>query len=234
MGIFNQHQFVLDLDCTQVPYKKKQQLRKAVTDNGGVISYILTKKTSFLVASNGAKTADSYKGRTAQKQGVPIVGVGFIEKCVQERRLLDQDDFLLVGTTANMQFGSGKITTTKTHQETKKPVKISFFNINKFKVWQWGSVNSPAYLEDNYEVAKSVLLEKTEIRSQERSFYQLELHVIPDDAFDGTSTEIHNDEVKYRFRVFIHRGGLHDMMVGILGMLHTHELHKNIASWLGV
>ncbi|XP_033635285.1 protein mono-ADP-ribosyltransferase PARP4-like isoform X2 [Asterias rubens] len=211
MGLFSQHQFVLDLDCTQFPYKKKQQLRKAVTDNGGVISYILTKKTSFLVASNGAKTADSYKGRTAQKQGVPIVGVSFIEKCVEEGRLLDKDDFLLVGTTANMQFGSGKITTTKMHHETKKPVKISFFNINKFKVWQWGNINSPAFLEDNYEVAKSVLFEK-EVRSQERSFYQLELHVIPDDVFDGTSTEIYNDELKYRFRVFIHRGDLHDVM----------------------
>ncbi|XP_071800756.1 protein mono-ADP-ribosyltransferase PARP4-like isoform X2 [Asterias amurensis] len=211
MGLFSQHQFVLDLDCTQFPYKKKQQLRKAVTDNGGVISYILTKKTSFLVASNGAKTADSYKGRTAQKQGVPIVGVSFIEKCVEEGRLLDKDNFLLVGTTANMQFGSGKITTTKTHHETKKPVKISFFNINKFKVWQWGNINSPAFLEDNYEVAKSVLFEK-EVRSQERSFYQLELHVIPDDVFDGTSTEIYNDELKYRFRVFIHRGDLHDVM----------------------
>ena len=74
---------------------------------------LLSLQTSFLVASNGAKTADSYKGRTAQKQGVPIVGVSFIEKCVEEGRLLDKDDFLLVGTTANMQFGSGKITSEK-------------------------------------------------------------------------------------------------------------------------
>ncbi|XP_038059035.1 uncharacterized protein LOC119730290 isoform X2 [Patiria miniata] len=213
MGIFSNCQISLDLDAIQVPFKKKQLLRKQVTSNGGVISYILTKKTTYLVASNGPKTADSYKGRTAQKQGVPIVSVSFIERCVEEGKLLDHDDFLLVGKTTSMQFSSGKITSTKTQQEPKKQMKVSSFNINKFKVWPWGSIDAPAYPEEKYEVAKSVLLQKTDVRSKDRIFYQLELHVVPDDVFNlARSSEDTEPEIAYTFRVFTHRGVLDNIM----------------------
>ncbi|XP_022100686.1 poly [ADP-ribose] polymerase 4-like isoform X2 [Acanthaster planci] len=213
MGIFSDCQIALDLDATQVPFKKKQLLRQQVTSNGGVISYILTKKTSYLVASNGPKTADSYKGRTAKKQGVPIISMGFIERCLEEGRLVDHEDFLLVGKTSSMQFSSGKIIAAKTQQEPKKKAKVLSFNINKIKVWPWGSVDTPAYPEDKYEIAKSVLLQKRDTRSKDRLFYHLELHVVPDDVFNlSRNTKDSGPACDHPFRVFTHRGVLDHLM----------------------
>ena len=48
-GIFHGCQIVLDLDAVQVRFKQKQELRKKITDNGGVISYIITKKVIYFV-----------------------------------------------------------------------------------------------------------------------------------------------------------------------------------------
>ena len=43
MAIFEGQQVLLDLD-TSVSFKEKQALRKNIIDNGGIISYIITKK----------------------------------------------------------------------------------------------------------------------------------------------------------------------------------------------
>jgi butyrate kinase len=43
MEIFHDCQIVLDLS-TNVNFKKKQEIRKKITENGGIISYIVTKK----------------------------------------------------------------------------------------------------------------------------------------------------------------------------------------------
>ena len=48
MKIFNGCQIVLDLS-TSVGFKKKQEIRKKITDNGGIISYIVTKKVLIRV-----------------------------------------------------------------------------------------------------------------------------------------------------------------------------------------
>lgn len=49
--IFEGLQFVLDSSSfTYVPFKKKQKLREDITTNGGVISYILTKKVRNFAA----------------------------------------------------------------------------------------------------------------------------------------------------------------------------------------
>ena len=43
MNIFSGCLIALELG-SNIPFKKKQQLRKTVTDNGGVVSFIITKK----------------------------------------------------------------------------------------------------------------------------------------------------------------------------------------------
>ena len=45
-GVFSGCQIVLDL-TTSVRFKEKAQLRKSITDNGGVVSYIVTKKVTL-------------------------------------------------------------------------------------------------------------------------------------------------------------------------------------------
>ena len=43
MGVFTGCQLGLELS-TSVPFKKKQELRKKITENDGVVSFIITKK----------------------------------------------------------------------------------------------------------------------------------------------------------------------------------------------
>ena len=69
------------------------------------------------MVNNADKGADSYKGRMAQKYGIPIVSTSFVDVSVERGELVELDDFLAVGKTAAEQFQAGKIigTTTCVH-----------------------------------------------------------------------------------------------------------------------
>ena len=51
MGIFSGCKFTVEFDAT-VRFKEKQNIRKAVTDNDGVISYTINKKVTCLFFFN--------------------------------------------------------------------------------------------------------------------------------------------------------------------------------------
>ena len=61
------------------------------------------------MVNNAEKSADSYKGRMAQKYGIPIVSTSFVDVSVERGELVEPDDFLAVGKTAAEQFQTGKI-----------------------------------------------------------------------------------------------------------------------------
>ncbi len=61
------------------------------------------------MVSDPEKAKDSYKARTAVKYGIPVVGVAFLTSCVDRKKLLDTDDFLLVGNTKAQELSAGKI-----------------------------------------------------------------------------------------------------------------------------
>ena len=61
--------------------------------------------------SNAEKAKDSYKGRMAQKYGVPILGMDFIDVCISEDRLVDAEPHIVCGTSMSHEFGSGKVVT---------------------------------------------------------------------------------------------------------------------------
>ena len=48
MGVFSDCQIAVEFG-TNVNFKKKQELRKTITDNGGVVSFIVTKKVCIAV-----------------------------------------------------------------------------------------------------------------------------------------------------------------------------------------
>lgn len=52
--VFAGCQIVLDLS-TSVGFKKKQEIRKTITENGGIISYIVTKKVTRLSKTPAAE-----------------------------------------------------------------------------------------------------------------------------------------------------------------------------------
>ena len=48
-GVFSGCQIALDL-TTSVKFKEKAKLRTSITDNGGVVSYIVTKKVHVIIS----------------------------------------------------------------------------------------------------------------------------------------------------------------------------------------
>ena len=59
---------------------------------------------------NDAEKADiSYKVKMATKYSIPVISVAYIEKCVEGGKLLNTDDYLMVGKTKSQELGSGKI-----------------------------------------------------------------------------------------------------------------------------
>ena len=66
-------------------------------------------QTTHLVVNNADKSAESYKGRMAQKYGIPIVSTSFVDVSVERGELVEPDNYLAVGKTAAEQFQTGKI-----------------------------------------------------------------------------------------------------------------------------
>ena len=59
---------------------------------------------------NDAEKADiSYKVKMATKYGIPVVSMAYIDQSVEAGKLLNTDDYLLVGMTKAEELGSGKI-----------------------------------------------------------------------------------------------------------------------------
>ncbi|XP_071956345.1 protein mono-ADP-ribosyltransferase PARP4-like isoform X2 [Antedon mediterranea] len=188
-NIFKGYQFVLDLD-PNFNFKQKKEFQKKITNNGGTINAALTNETNFLIVSNTRKTKLSYKGRTAQKNSTPIVSTDFVKRCLKEKRVVDTRVFMTLGS----EFEEGKIKG-KLSSRKLSSVKEPKFNFQEIRVWKWGDNKAPEFDEDNYEVAKSYLLQSNPF---EALFYQLELHVI---AKARRSKGKH-----FNFRVFCHYG----------------------------
>ncbi|KAJ7391390.1 Protein mono-ADP-ribosyltransferase parp4 [Desmophyllum pertusum] len=121
--IFHSCQFVVDFAASSLlSFKRKQEIRSEIVDNGGILSYILTKQTNYLVTGNSERTLSSYKGRTAVKNGIPVVSFDFITECIKSGKLLDSQPFLLSETLESQNFSSGKIVAKI--QSSKKGTKV--------------------------------------------------------------------------------------------------------------
>ena len=61
------------------------------------------------MVNNAEKAQDSYKSRMAQKWSIPVVSMEFVDKCIEAKKLLEADQFIVVGKTAAQEFSTGKI-----------------------------------------------------------------------------------------------------------------------------
>ncbi|XP_064627264.1 protein mono-ADP-ribosyltransferase PARP4-like isoform X2 [Lineus longissimus] len=201
MGIFSNCQAVLEFG-TSIRFKEKKALQTDVTDNGGVISYIITKKSSFVVAVGISNAEDTYKCRTAQKLGIPIVSANFIRDSIEAGKLLDHDGYLMAGKTRAEEFKTGKITgkaVTKLTQKKKLNV-----NISSIKVWNSDDNSAPDFNHERFQVAKFALFMVPPKDQKSQKFgkqtpkkedpetgdmYSVELHADP---------EAHDNQMKYR------------------------------------
>ncbi|KAL5457332.1 hypothetical protein EMCRGX_G034580 [Ephydatia muelleri] len=201
MGVFTDCQIALELDSS-LGFKKKSALKGKIVDNGGTISFIVTKNTTHLVVNNAEKAQDSYKSRMAQKWGIPVVGLEFVDKCLEVGKLLEADPFVVAGKTAAQQFSTGKIVASmqdKANSDKKKKRPKSTVNMNQVKVWPWPHTDpkAPEFPEDKYEIARYVYLKKFDSRSLVTSFACLEIHVV-----------LAQEGGRSLYRVFSHAGTL--------------------------
>ncbi|XP_065927968.1 uncharacterized protein [Magallana gigas] len=204
-GVLSGCQIVLDLS-TSVGFKKKQEVRSTITQNGGVISYIVTKKSTHVVLNDAEKADVSYKCKMATKFRIPVVSLDFIFDCISQGKLLDTDNFLLVGKTKAQEFSSGKISAGKSElrSDGKKKKTISTFNPKSVKAWKEKDKNMPAFDEES-EVAKFAMFQKYDKKSNSTQFGVLEIHALTRvTAFD-------NKDPPPRFCVCSHSGSVEDL-----------------------
>ncbi|KAK2557988.1 Protein mono-ADP-ribosyltransferase PARP4 [Acropora cervicornis] len=82
--IFHGVQFCIDFAAfSNLSFKRKQEIRGDIVNHGGILSYILTKQTNYLVTSKAERTLASYKGRTGQKYGIAVVSYEFLAECIK-------------------------------------------------------------------------------------------------------------------------------------------------------
>ena len=77
--------------------------------SSAILNHLCHFQTTHLVVNNAEKAQDSYKSRMAQKWGIPVVGLEFVDKCLEVGKLLEADPFVVAGKTAAQQFSTGKI-----------------------------------------------------------------------------------------------------------------------------
>ena len=81
--------------------------------------------------NNVEKAQDSYKSRMAQKWGIPVVSVMFIESCIESGKLLEPDQFVVAGKTPSEELSSGKIVGKTCFIHHPKIESLCFFCIYK-------------------------------------------------------------------------------------------------------
>ncbi|CAH3018315.1 unnamed protein product, partial [Porites evermanni] len=204
--IFHGVQFCVDFASSLLSFKEKQEIRRNIVDNGGTLSYILTKQISYLVTANSERTLSSYKGRTAVKNGIAVVSIDFVKKCIKSGKLLDPQPYLLSETRDSQNFSSGKIACQSevNKKQTKSVKKLRLPDINKIEVWKYRSADAPFFNEQSYEIAKDLVLKGTDSSGSIVSFYSLELHVVPPQVPCSGS----------RYRLFTHHGNLKRLREG--------------------
>ena len=67
-------------------------------------------QVKFIVSTNPTLTKDSYRGNAANKLGIPIVDIHFLDECIIANSLLELDRDLVLSETEKLQSGRiGKI-----------------------------------------------------------------------------------------------------------------------------
>ncbi|XP_041662697.1 protein mono-ADP-ribosyltransferase PARP4 [Cheilinus undulatus] len=93
MAVFENCSVFLDLN--NIPFKKRRKLKAAVTDNGGSLSYVINKQCSLIV-TNAAANLSSNRLRSILKFQTPVVGLNYLNDCMEKGVLLPLDEYRLI------------------------------------------------------------------------------------------------------------------------------------------
>ena len=108
IGVFHNCTVVLELP-SRMSFKDKMMWKRKITGNGGMLSYIVTKKVSFVILFEEITTKTSFKIRQCKKYYIPLLKSDFIDECLAKKKLLSKDKFIIAGLSENDDFKKGKI-----------------------------------------------------------------------------------------------------------------------------
>uniref|UniRef100_UPI00398E7C2A protein mono-ADP-ribosyltransferase PARP4 isoform X2 n=1 Tax=Pristiophorus japonicus TaxID=55135 RepID=UPI00398E7C2A len=83
---------VVVLDVKELPIKEKNKLKTAVKNNDGIISYLVNRQCTHVVASD-LNTVSSSRLKAIQRYNIPVVNLDYIASCIKEGKLLDVNSY---------------------------------------------------------------------------------------------------------------------------------------------
>ncbi|CAC5400316.1 PARP2_3_4 [Mytilus coruscus] len=174
LGLFQNNTVVLELPSS-MSFKEKMSWKKKITANGGTLSYIVTKKVSFVVVFEDVVEKSSYKIRQCQKYHIPLVQSLYIDDCMSQNKLLTKDKFIVSGLPENDNFKKGKIVGKNPQGLIKRKKKKVQVNLNNMKCWTYTDPGAPYDPDIPYVLAKWTLLKN------KNKVQILEIHVLTDE-----------------------------------------------------
>ncbi|XP_062605822.1 uncharacterized protein LOC134267631 isoform X2 [Saccostrea cucullata] len=183
-NLFHNCTFVLEFDSL-TRFKVKQCWRRKITENGGTISYVFTRKTNYVVLFGDMLEKSSYKQRQAVRYSVPVVRCEFITDSIEQQEILPTAKYEVGEPLTGKNFRKGRITKlqkAKTYLNARHQKAV---NLNAIKSWSLDDPEAPSPNDDKYEVAKWALLKSSKM-----------VHII----------EVHALTSSEKFRLY-HQGG---------------------------
>ncbi|XP_061196330.1 uncharacterized protein LOC133204592 [Saccostrea echinata] len=186
-NLFHNCTFVLEFDSL-TRFKVKQCWRRKITENGGTVSYVFTRKTNYVVLFGDMLEKSSYKQRQAVRHNVPVVRCEFITDSIEQHEILSTVKYEVGEPLTGKNFRKGRISKlqkAKTYLDLKRRKAV---NLNALKSWSLDDPEAPSANDDKYEVAKWALLKSLKM-----------VHVIEVHALTSS-------EKSEKFRLY-HQGG---------------------------
>lgn len=187
--LFDKCQIVLDLPLT-LKMKEKQELRKKIIDNGGIVSYMITKMTKFVICVEA--NINSTKQKIAKRYGIPVVREEYIDTCLKNEKLLDTKSFLISNEIHLNEFRKGKIFVNSNAEQQFRPVEVS---LNSLTIYPYEDLSG-------YELIKPVILKEkvhkiSTNNNVKYNFCVIELHA---------SSNKENIDIGKQFCIFVEEG----------------------------
>nr|XP_046221824.1 protein mono-ADP-ribosyltransferase PARP4 isoform X3 [Oncorhynchus gorbuscha] len=170
MALFDNCFVVLELK--NLPYKEKNRLKLAITENGGSISYVINKQCTLVVTSSMSSLSSS-RVRSMKKHQTPVVGVEYVSLCLEKGVLLPVEDYCLPpppSTSLIPPRPASPLPSQSVLKGTSQPAEVQTQTVNavnqaeragnqestylgKFRVYTESDNDLPTY-PTNFQVAK--------------------------------------------------------------------------------
>ncbi|XP_067842203.1 protein mono-ADP-ribosyltransferase PARP4 isoform X2 [Heptranchias perlo] len=148
---------VVVLDEKKLPIKEKNKLKTAIKNNDGIISYVVNRQCTHVVASD-LNTMSSSRLKAIQRYNIPVVNLDYIANCIKEDKLLDINCYKPCKLTPHPKNDDDA---TKTQVNIEIPQEELQDHTENFRFFSAHDSNIPPFPAD-FEVVKYSIWEKNE------------------------------------------------------------------------